>query len=121
MKKTFESTQTAVRTPLKLAAAAAAALLILSGCAVGPNYTRPSAVSQMPAQFKEAPAGWKSATPNDAALKGDWWTMYDDPVLNSLSMVGNILIFCVGVNLIWPKTIKVANLLPALIVAVLMA
>ena len=44
-----------------------------------------------------------------------------DPVLNSLSMVGNILIFCVGVNLIWPKTIKVANLLPALIVAVLMA
>lgn len=84
MKKTFESTQTAVRTPLKLAAAAAAALLILSGCAVGPNYTRPSAVSQMPAQFKEAPAGWKSATPNDAALKGDWWTMYDDPVLNSL-------------------------------------
>lgn len=29
MKKTFESTQTAVRTPLKLAAAAAAALLIL--------------------------------------------------------------------------------------------
>ncbi len=44
-----------------------------------------------------------------------------DPVLDSLSMVGNILIFCVGVNLIWPKTIKVANLLPALIVAVLMA
>lgn len=43
------------------------------------------------------------------------------PVLNSLSMVGNILIFCVGVNLVWPKTIKVANLLPALIVAVLMA
>ena len=38
----------------------------------------------MPAQFKEAPAGWKSATPNDAALKGDWWTMYGDPVLNSL-------------------------------------
>ncbi len=44
-----------------------------------------------------------------------------EDVLNSLSMVGNILIFCVGVNLIWPKTIKVANLLPALIVAVLMA
>lgn len=44
-----------------------------------------------------------------------------EAVLNSLSMVGNILIFCVGVNLIWPKTIKVANLLPALIVAVLMA
>lgn len=44
-----------------------------------------------------------------------------EPVLNSLSMVGNILIFCVGVNLIWPRTIKVANLLPALIVAILLA
>lgn len=44
-----------------------------------------------------------------------------EPVLNSLSMVGNILIACVGVNLIWPNTIKVANLLPALIVAVCMA
>lgn len=29
-------------------------------------------------------------------------------------------IFCVGVNLIWPKTIKVANLLPSLLVAVVM-
>lgn len=39
-------------------------------------------------------------------------------VLDQISLVGNILIFCVGVNLIWPKTIKVANLLPALVVAV---
>ncbi|WP_289186694.1 DUF554 family protein [uncultured Dubosiella sp.] len=34
-----------------------------------------------------------------------------------MSVVGNVLIFCVGVNLIWPKTIKVANLLPALLIA----
>ena len=40
-------------------------------------------------------------------------------VLDNLSLVGNILIFCVGVNLIWPKTIKVANLLPSLVMAVL--
>ena len=39
-------------------------------------------------------------------------------VLNNLSLVGNILIFCVGINLVWPKTIKVANLLPSLLVAV---
>ncbi len=44
-----------------------------------------------------------------------------EPVLNNLSLVGNILIFCVGINLIWPKTIKVANLLPSLIVAMAMA
>lgn len=40
-------------------------------------------------------------------------------VLDNLALVGNILIFCVGVNLIWPKTIKVANLLPSLVAAVL--
>ena len=39
-------------------------------------------------------------------------------VLHNLSLVGNILIFCVGINLVWPRTIKVANLLPSLLVAV---
>ena len=42
------------------------------------------------------------------------------PVLDNLSLVGNILIFCVGVNLVCPKTIKVANLLPSLVVAVVL-
>ena len=41
--------------------------------------------------------------------------------VNALSMVGSILIFCVGVNLIWPKTFRVANMLPAVVVAVLLA
>ena len=36
-----------------------------------------------------------------------------------LSVVGNILIFCVGINLVFGKKIKVANLLPALVFAVL--
>ncbi len=40
---------------------------------------------------------------------------------DNLSLVGNILIFCVGLNLIWPKTIKVANLLPAIVFAVAFA
>ncbi len=31
------------------------------------------------------------------------------PVLDNLSLVENILIFCVGVNLVRPKTIKVAK------------
>ena len=37
--------------------------------------------------------------------------------LANLSMVGSILIFCVGVNLVWGKTIRVANLLPAILFA----
>lgn len=43
-----------------------------------------------------------------------------DTILHNISLVGNILIFCVGINLVWPNTIKVANLLPALVVAVAM-
>lgn len=38
-------------------------------------------------------------------------------VIASLSFVGSALIFCVGVNLVWGKKFKVANLLPALIIA----
>jgi hypothetical protein len=41
--------------------------------------------------------------------------------LSNISFVGNVLILCVGVNLIWPKTIRVANVLPAIVIAVLFA
>ena len=38
--------------------------------------------------------------------------------LSNLSMIGSILIFCVGLNLVWGKKIRVANLLPAIVFAV---
>ena len=41
--------------------------------------------------------------------------------LFNLSMVGSILIFCVGLNLVWGKKVRVANLLPAVVLAVLAA
>ena len=41
-----------------------------------------------------------------------------DAAIASLSFTGSVMIFCVGVNLIWGKTIKVANLLPTLVFAV---
>lgn len=37
----------------------------------------------------------------------------------NLSLVGSILIFCVGVNLVWGKKVRVANMLPAVLLAVL--
>jgi hypothetical protein len=40
-----------------------------------------------------------------------------DAALDNLSLVGSILIFCVGVNLVWGKKVKVANLLPAIFIA----
>ncbi|MFQ8704422.1 MAG: DUF554 domain-containing protein [Thomasclavelia sp.] len=40
---------------------------------------------------------------------------------DNLSIVGSILIFCVGINLIWEKKIKIANLLPAIVISVICA
>ena len=36
----------------------------------------------------------------------------------NLSLIGSVLIFCVGVNLVWGKKIRVANMLPAVVLAV---
>lgn len=44
-----------------------------------------------------------------------------DAALSNLSYVGSVLIFCVGVNLVWGKKVKVANMLPAVVVAVMWA
>ncbi|MBQ8358541.1 MAG: DUF554 domain-containing protein [Oscillospiraceae bacterium] len=44
--------------------------------------------------------------------------MMTDAALGNLSMIGSILIFCVGINLVWGKMIRVANLLPAIVMAV---
>lgn len=38
-----------------------------------------------------------------------------------LSLIGSILIFCVGINLVWGKKLRVANMLPAVVLAVLAA
>ena len=44
-----------------------------------------------------------------------------EAALSNLSLVGSVLIFCVGINLVWGKKIRVANLLPSIIVAVIVA
>lgn len=44
-----------------------------------------------------------------------------EAALANLSLIGNVLIFCVGINLVWGKKIRVANLLPAIVVAVIAA
>lgn len=36
---------------------------------------------------------------------------------NNISLVGSILIFCVGVNLVWGKRVRVANMLPSVFIA----
>jgi NodT family efflux transporter outer membrane factor (OMF) lipoprotein len=65
--------------------------LVLSGCAVGPNYRRPDA--PVPAGWKEpvpegnaaaAPEAWKPAEPRDSRERGKWWEVFADPQLNAL-------------------------------------
>ena len=52
------------------------------------------------------------------ALAGLVRPLMTQAALDNLSLIGNILIFCVGINLVWGKKVKVANLLPAIVIAV---
>jgi outer membrane protein TolC len=61
----------------------------LQGCNVGPKYHPPAMPA--PSAFKEqgaqqAPDGsiWKTAQPQDTALRGKWWEIYHEPELNGL-------------------------------------
>jgi NodT family efflux transporter outer membrane factor (OMF) lipoprotein len=58
------------------------ALSVLSGCAVGPRYAKPAAVT--PPAFKELPPNWKAAEPKDQTAKGKWWQVFQDPQLDAL-------------------------------------
>lgn len=57
------------------------ALFLVAGCAVGPDYQRPSV--DAPAAYKEA-GDWKVAQPSDDAGRGEWWEMFGDPALDAL-------------------------------------
>jgi NodT family efflux transporter outer membrane factor (OMF) lipoprotein len=76
------------------ALSAAVFCAMLAGCNVGPKYlpptmTAPEAFKESPAQFKEAD-GWTVAQPQDAALRGKWWEIYNEPELNALEDQLNI-------------------------------
>ena len=68
---------------------AAALLLVLTGCVVGPKYHAPSPQAPAP-QYKESPSqsketgDWTVAQPADAKLRGKWWEIFNDPELNAL-------------------------------------
>ena len=53
----------------------AAVVLLLSGCAVGPNYKRPP--TSAPATFANADA----VTTTNAEIRTDWWRTFNDPLL----------------------------------------
>jgi multidrug efflux system outer membrane protein len=55
----------------------------LSACSLAPKYTRPEVPT--PDAYKET-GKWVPANPSYSVAKccGPWWTVYSDPVLNSL-------------------------------------
>jgi len=65
--------------PLLIAALLAA--ILLTGCAVGPRYQRPTA--PVPGTWKgEGP--WQTAAPKDGIPKGTWWQIFHDAELGRL-------------------------------------
>ncbi|MCH1942737.1 DUF554 domain-containing protein [Holdemania massiliensis] len=46
--------------------------------------------------------------------------LLSEPMIANIAMIGSMLIFCVGVNLMFNTKINVANLLPALIIAAIL-
>lgn len=62
-------------TPLTLA-------VLLSGCAVGPDYLRPA--NWLPAAFKEAPTAVAETKTDNPAIVLQWWTLFNDTTLNEL-------------------------------------
>jgi NodT family efflux transporter outer membrane factor (OMF) lipoprotein len=82
------------RCALLLASAAIAASI--AGC-VGPRYVVPKVSTPAgyketaPAAYTDATAGtWQPAQPQDAALKGKWWEVFNEPELNDLEDQLNI-------------------------------
>jgi NodT family efflux transporter outer membrane factor (OMF) lipoprotein len=64
---------------------AAAVLLVvtLTACSFAPTYKAPPS-SVPPTDAYQEMSVWKIAQPMDAVPRGDWWTVFQDPQLNSL-------------------------------------
>ena len=73
----------------------ATCVLVLTGCTVGPKYTRPAvpaapAFSEQPPESFTGSAGWKQAQPADSTLRSDWWQLFGSPDLNDLEAQVNV-------------------------------
>jgi multidrug efflux system outer membrane protein len=62
--------------------AVAAALLLLAGCSLAPDYHRPQVAAAT--AYKEVPTGWTVASPAADAPPTAWWQAFGDPVLSDL-------------------------------------
>ncbi|OTP65746.1 efflux transporter outer membrane subunit [Caballeronia sordidicola] len=63
------------------------ALAALTACSTIPPYTKPDV--SMPAHYANVP-GWTVASPEDAASRGQWWTVFHDADLDRLESRVNV-------------------------------
>jgi multidrug efflux system outer membrane protein len=59
-----------------------AAVLLLAGCSVGPDYVPPTVPQS--STYKESMGNWKKAEPQDAIARGNWYSIFHDQELNKL-------------------------------------
>ncbi len=55
----------------------------LAACSFAPHYSTPTPPTPPPPQFQEG-RDWQPAAPADAENRGAWWTVFDDPLLDTL-------------------------------------
>lgn len=84
---------------LRIVATPVIGLILLKGCDKAPKYNKPPVETPpaykelTPDNFKEnfkETDGWKFARPNDDAMRGKWWEMFNDSQLNELVERANI-------------------------------
>src|SRR3546814_1751456 len=57
----------------------AAAVALLAGCTVGPDYERPA--TELPAAWPAGESVTADAGREATTVRSDWWRTYDDPIL----------------------------------------
>lgn len=80
--------------PLPKISGLLAMVLVLAGCAVGPEYQRPTVAT--PEAYKEAQTAphlsehesgsWQAAQPAEQMMRGEWWKLFGDETLNALEL-----------------------------------
>jgi NodT family efflux transporter outer membrane factor (OMF) lipoprotein len=58
------------------------ACLVMAGCTVGPNFERPQ--TSAPEVFNRTQSAQAPSKPVEGPFDSDWWTQFNDPVLNAL-------------------------------------
>jgi len=55
----------------------------LAACSFAPRYSEPTPPTPPPAQYQEV-GDWQTSAPADSHSRGEWWTVFQDPMLDAL-------------------------------------